>query len=96
MFAGIDRSFKRCLINSEREMSGSPLEQFFSDLRREVGEDQDALQKMLHDLDATEGLMRNTAAFISEKLARVKLLLEDPTGDQLARLEKLEAPRPGN
>jgi hypothetical protein len=28
---------------------------------------------------------------LSEKLARIKLLLENPTGGQLARLEKLEA-----
>jgi hypothetical protein len=28
---------------------------------------------------------------LSEKLARINLLLEDPAGDQLARLEKLEA-----
>jgi hypothetical protein len=71
--------------------SGMPLERFFVALRQEVGEDQKALKKMLHDLGDTEGLMRNTGAFLAEKLARVKLLLEDPTGSRLAHLEKLEA-----
>ena len=71
--------------------SGKPLERFFADLSAEVAEDQDALQKMLHDLGGTEGLMRNTAAFLGEKLSRVKLRLEDPAGSQLAHLEKVEA-----
>jgi hypothetical protein len=71
--------------------SGKPEESLFIALRREVGEDQKTLQKMLHDLDATEGLMRNTVAFVGEKLSRIKLLLEDPSGSQLALLEKLEA-----
>jgi hypothetical protein len=71
--------------------TGMPLERFFIALRQEVGEDQNALKKMLHDLGDTEGLMRNIGAFLSEKLMRVKLLLEDPTGSRLAHLEKLEA-----
>ena len=45
----------------------------------------------MHDLDAGGGALRNTTAFLSEKLARIKLLLEDPAGTQLAPLEKLEA-----
>ena len=46
---------------------------------------------LLRDLHADPGAVRNTTAFLSEKLARIKLLLEDPSGGQLARLEKLEA-----
>jgi len=45
----------------------------------------------LHDLGAGGGALRNTTAFLSEKFARIDLLLEDPAGTQLARLEKLEA-----
>jgi hypothetical protein len=71
--------------------SQKPLEEFFRGLRREVSEDQEALRKLLHDLDAADSPVRNTAAFFSEKLDRVKLLLEDPTGGQLALLENLEA-----
>ena len=76
------------LISSHR---GKIHEQFFIRLRQEVGEDQEVLQGLLHDLDAGGGALRNTTAFLSEKFARIKLLLEDPAGTQLASLEKLEA-----
>jgi len=76
------------LISSHR---GKTHEQFFIRLRDEVVEDQEVLRSLLHDLDAEGGALRNTTAFLSEKLARIKLLLENPTGGQLARLEKLEA-----
>jgi hypothetical protein len=76
------------LISSHR---GKTHEQFFIQLREEIGEDQEVLQGLLHDLNAAGGAVRNTTAFLSEKLARIKLLLEDPSGGQLARLEKLEA-----
>ena len=52
---------------------------------------QEVLQGSLHDLGAGGGALRNTTAFLSEKFARIDLLLEDPAGTQLARLEKLEA-----
>ena len=76
------------LISSRRDKSD---EQFFIQLREEIGEDQEILRGLLHDLDAAEGPLRDATAFLSEKLARIKLLLEDPSGGQLARLEKLEA-----
>ena len=76
------------LVSSER---GKTHEQFFIRLRQEVGEDQEVLSGVLHDLHADPGAVRNTTAFLSEKLARIKLMLEDPSGGQLARLEKLEA-----
>jgi hypothetical protein len=43
---------------------------------------------LLHDVDAEGGAFRNTTALLSE---RIKLLLENPAGGQLAQLEKLEA-----
>jgi hypothetical protein len=76
------------LISSHREKGH---EQFFVRLRDEVSEDQEVLQGLLHDLGASDGRLRNATALLSEKLARIKLLLEDPSGDQLGRLEKLEA-----
>ena len=76
------------LISSRR---GKTHEQFFIRLRDEVVEDQEVLRGLLHGLGAEGGALRNTTAFLSEKLARIKLLLENPTGGQLARLEKLEA-----
>ncbi len=76
------------LISSHR---GKTHGQFFIRLREEVGEDQEVLQGLLHDLGAGGGAVRNTTAFLGVKFARIKLLLEDPSGGQLARLEKLEA-----
>jgi hypothetical protein len=76
------------LISSHR---GKTHEQFFIQLRDEVAEDQEVLRGLLHGLDAEGGALRNTTAFLSEKFARIKLLLENPAGGQLARLEKLEA-----
>jgi hypothetical protein len=76
------------LISSERDATH---EQSLIRLRQEVVEDQEVLSGLLRDLDTLSGAVRNTAAFLSEKLARMKLLLEDPSGGQLARFEKLEA-----
>ncbi|MBV8377775.1 MAG: hypothetical protein JO279_12310, partial [Verrucomicrobia bacterium] len=76
------------LISSHRGKTG---EQDFKELRREVGEDQEVLRGLLHDLNSRSGPVRDSAAFLGEKLTRIKLLLEDPSGSQLARLEKLEA-----
>src|SRR5258707_11548040 len=64
------------LVSSER---GKTHEQFFIRLRQEVSEDQEVLSGLLHDLHADPGAVRNTTAFLSEKLARIKLLLEDPS-----------------
>ncbi len=66
---------------------GKSHEQFFVRLRQEVSEDQEVLRKILDTLGADDSALRNTAAFFGEKLARVKLKLEDHTGGQLARLE---------
>ncbi|MBV9105343.1 MAG: hypothetical protein JO313_04895 [Verrucomicrobia bacterium] len=76
------------LISSHR---GKAREQILVQLRKEVGEDQEVLSGLLHDLNARSGAVRNRTAFLSEKLTRIKLLLEDPSGGRLARLEKLEA-----
>ena len=76
------------LISSHRAKSQ---EQFFVRLRQEVSEDQEVLQKILYALGADDSALRNATAFFGEKLARVKLKIEDHTGGQLARLEKLEA-----
>jgi hypothetical protein len=76
------------LISSNR---GDAHEQIFVQLREDVLEDQEALKGLLHNLNAHSGVIRDGAAFLGEKLTRIKLLLEDPGGGQLARLEKLEA-----
>ena len=46
-------------------------------MRQEVSKDQEALQKILHVVGADDSALRNTTAFLGEKLSRVKLKLED-------------------
>jgi hypothetical protein len=75
------------LISSHR---GEPYEEFFIQLRQEIGEDQDVLDGILRLFETGSGAARNATAFMGEKLTRIKLLIEDPSGGQLARLEKLE------
>ena len=55
-----------------------------------MNEDQEVLRGLLHDLNSASGPLRDATGFLSEKLGRIKLLLEDPSGGQLALLEKLE------
>jgi hypothetical protein len=71
--------------------AGTPRGRFFIELRQEIEQDQAALRHLLEQLDFKEKPMRKAAAWFSEKFARAKLSMEDPTGDKLARLEKLEA-----
>ena len=75
------------LVSSQRSNADK---QFFIQLREEVGRDQEVLRGLLDDLNSGEDPIRNTTAFLGEKLARIKLRLEDPSDSQLARLERLE------
>jgi hypothetical protein len=71
--------------------AGTPRGQFFIELRQEIEQDQAVLRDLLEQLDFKENPMRKAVAWFSEKFARAKLSVEDPTGDKLAPLEKLEA-----
>lgn len=64
---------------------------FLEDLRREVGEDQGVVQELLHRLGSRESGVRKAAAWATEKLARLRLLLAGPGSGGLGRLEGLEA-----
>jgi hypothetical protein len=66
-------------------------EHFFVELQQEIEQDQETLRKILQSLGASAAPLRNTTAYLAEKLARLKVRLEDPGGAQLARLEQIEA-----
>jgi hypothetical protein len=70
---------------------GTSLEPLFTELREEIAQDRQALQGIIRKFGSAESPIRNTGAWLSEKLARVKLLLEGAGGGPLARLESLEA-----
>jgi hypothetical protein len=64
--------------------------QFYQELRTEVAEDRQVLQNILEQVGGRESLVRQAAAWVSEKLGEAKLLLDDPGDDQLRVLEALE------
>ena len=49
------------------------LEAFFRSLRLEIEVDRATLEKLIHDLDAKESAVRKAGAWVTEKLARVRL-----------------------
>jgi hypothetical protein len=71
--------------------AGTERSRFFVELRKEIVQDQVALRGLLARLGFKENMIRKGVAWLSEKFIRVKLSMEDPRGDRLARLEKLEA-----
>ena len=71
--------------------AGAPLEPPLKELREEIAQDRQALQDIVRRFGSAESPIRNTGAWLSEKLARIKLLLEGAGSGPLARLEALEA-----
>src|SRR5690348_17192174 len=70
---------------------GTPLGQVLRELREEIEQDRAVLQQLMRALGIPESPVRTTAAWLSEKVARVKLRIEDPAAGSLTRLEQLEA-----
>ncbi|HEY0789909.1 MAG TPA: hypothetical protein VGD78_02485 [Chthoniobacterales bacterium] len=70
--------------------TGTPLASFCAGLRLEVEQDQTTLKGLLQNMGAAENPLRNSMGWVGEKLARVKVRLEDPAGGPLARLEQLD------
>lgn len=64
--------------------------QFFIALRADVQEDQHALQRILQQVGGEESTVRKAAAWLTEKVGRAKLLLDDPGEGRLRLLEGLE------
>lgn len=68
----------------------SSLVQFFSDLREEIKQDQNVLRKILEESGSEENSLKNAGAWLTEKLVRVKLKLENSHEGPLGLLEALE------
>jgi len=66
-------------------------EQTLTHVRNEVEQDQKTLQQLMQSVGGKESRVRQAAAWLSEKLARAKLRLDDPGGGELHLLEALEA-----
>jgi hypothetical protein len=73
-----------------RLQRGTAGEQVLDEIRREVEEDQKTLQGLLHEVGGKESRVRRAAAWLTEKLGRAKLHLDDPGSGDFEMLEALE------
>jgi hypothetical protein len=80
------------LLDHLAELHSDPdRKRFFTGLRAEVEEDQSVLQQLIKKVGGEESTARKAAAWLTEKLGRVKLRLDDPGNGQLRVLEAIEA-----
>jgi hypothetical protein len=66
-------------------------ERVLTEIRAEVQEDRKVLQELLHEVGGKESPTRKAAAWLTEKLGRAKLKIDDPGKGDLQMLESLEA-----
>lgn len=79
------------LEHLEHAHKASPIATFAAVLRTEIEQDRRELKNLMERLGVTLSSVRQAVAWLSEKLARIKLTLDDPRGDQLHLHEALEA-----
>jgi hypothetical protein len=73
-----------------RLQRGTPGERLVDEIRREVEEDQKTLQGLLREVGGKESRVRQAAAWLTEKLGRAKLRLDDSGSGDFEMLEALE------
>ena len=69
---------------------GKPLELFFSDLRNEIGADQETLKELIARLGERESAVRKAGAWIVEKLSRAKIQLSETREGEMGLFLALE------
>jgi len=69
---------------------GGERETWLLELGSEIEEDHHALRDLIERVGGKQSTTRNTAAWLAEKVAWVKLKLDDPGTDHLRLLEALE------
>jgi hypothetical protein len=79
------------LEHLERAHAGTPMEQFAAGLRADIAADRRELEALMARLRVAVSRPRKAAAWLAEKLAELKLRLDDPTGSSLRLLEVFEA-----
>ena len=60
-------------------------------LREEIDADRQELEHLIRQIDRKPSTVRQTAAWVTEKLAEMKTRFDDPAGGPLRRLELIEA-----
>lgn len=74
----------------ETEVAGTPDVPVIASLRANIEEDRERLERLLDRLAIPESKPRQLTAWLTEKLAEVKLRVDDPGHGALLRLEALE------
>jgi len=69
----------------------TPMKPFFNELHADVLADRQELEALMARLHIAESHMRKASAWLTEKMTRLKLRLDDPAGGALRLLEGLEA-----
>lgn len=79
------------LAHLEHAHAGTPLAQTLAEVRAEIAADRTALEALMAQVGAGQSAPRQAAAWLSEKLARAKLALDDGGAGSMHLFEGLEA-----
>lgn len=75
------------LIEAPVTISDEP---FLTQLRAEIAEDRAMLEGLLAQLGGQQSGLRQLGGWLAEKIGRLKLVMDDPAGGALGRMEALE------
>jgi len=78
------------LLDHLIDLPEAPDRKLLTQLRIEIQEDQDALRQLLRSVGAKESTARKAAAWLTEKLGRAKLRIDESGSGELRMLEGLE------
>ena len=78
------------LLDHLIELPEAPDRKLLTQLRIEIQEDQDVLRQLLRSVGAKESTARKAAAWLTEKLGRAKLRIDESGSGELRMLEGLE------
>jgi hypothetical protein len=71
--------------------AGTPVGTFLTELRADVTRDRDELEALMGRLQVSVSRTRQATAWVAQKIAELKLRLDDPAGGPLRLLEGLDA-----
>jgi hypothetical protein len=79
------------LEHLEKAHGGTPLARTLAELRTEIAADRDTLQSLMQSLRVTESAPRKATAWLAERLAWLKVRLDDSGRGAFRLFESLEA-----
>lgn len=79
------------LEHLQAAQAGTPAERAIAELRADVEADRGELEALMARLHVAASRPRKVTAWLAERIAELKLRLDDPAGGPLRRLEALEA-----